>query len=307
MGWTAADISDLTGRTVIVTGATGGLGFEVSKMLASRGADVVLAARNARKGETAIDRIHSANPSARVRFELLDLASLNSVRAFSSRMLDKGNGIDILINNAGVMALPTLEVTVDGFERQMATNYLGHFLLTAELLPLLRQCPNSRVVNVSSLVAPRGKISVDDLQSSRSYSPRKTYATTKLAMLMFSREFNRRSTEFGWGVLGVAAHPGWARTDLVANGPGSSGRLGFAWKLAAKVAPFLAITAAEGSVPLLFAATSPTAVGGCYYGVTGLAELRGPLGKAKVPLQAKDRQVCASLWKASTDLTLAPW
>ena len=219
MGWTTADIPSQSGRLAVVTGATGGLGYETALALAAAGAEVVLAGRNDSKGANALARIRAAHPGATVRFERLDLASLASVAAFAETMLAAGRGIDLLVNNAGVMAPPERQLTVDGFELQFATNYLGHFALTARLLPLLRRVPGARVVNVSSLAANLDSIDLTDLQSQRSYVPFRTYGMTKLAMLMFALEFQRRSEAAGWGIDGMAAHPGYARTDIISNGP----------------------------------------------------------------------------------------
>jgi NAD(P)-dependent dehydrogenase (short-subunit alcohol dehydrogenase family) len=302
MGWTAIDIPSQSGRLAIVTGSTGGLGYETALALAAKGAEVVLASRNESKGAYALARLRAAHPGATARFERLDLASLSSVAAFAETMLAAGRGIDLLVNNAGVMAPPERQVTADGFEMQFATNYLGHFALTAQLLPLLRRGRAARVVNVSSLAAHRGAIDLVDLQSERKYAPFKVYAMTKLAMLVWALEFQRRSEASGWGVEGMAAHPGIARTDIMTNGPAAAGLPAALWRLAKPfMLPFDA-TAAEGALPILFAATSPDARGGQYYGPSRSFEIKGPPAAAKAPAQALDLSIAAGLWEASEQL-----
>ncbi|WP_043749536.1 SDR family NAD(P)-dependent oxidoreductase, partial [Imhoffiella purpurea] len=230
MDWTIDDIPSQKGRYAVVTGGTGGLGFETAFALAGAGAEVVLAGRDEAKATKALARIRAAHPGARARFERLDLTSLDSVAEFAGGLLDAGRGIDLLVNNAGVMALPERQVTADGFERQIATNYLGHFALTARLLPLLRCVAGARMVAVSSLAANLESIDLADLQSEHAYLPFRTYGMTKLAMLMLALEFQRRSEIAGWGVQGLAAHPGWAGTDLIRNGPASSGLRSWLWR-----------------------------------------------------------------------------
>ncbi len=271
-------------------------------MLAQHGAEVVLAGRNEANGREAIRKILPLSPGVGVRFELLDLADLASVSAFSNRLLAEDRPVDLLINNAGVMTPPTRRTTADGFELQFGTNYLGHFALTAQLLPLLQRGSAPRVVEVGS-GAHRlgGAIHFDDLQWERSYKPWAAYAQSKLAILMFALELQRRSDAAGWGLMSNAAHPGYARTELIANGPGVDA-------LATKinnllVRPFLSQSAADGALPLLFAATSPAAKGGGYYGPTGPFELIGAPGTAVIGAHAKDLAVASKLWDLSEDLT----
>lgn len=302
MGWTTVDIPSQSGRLAVVTGATGGLGYEAALALAAAGAEVVLASRNDSKGANALARLRAAHPGATARFERLDLTSLASVAAFAETLLAAGRGIDLLVNNAGVMAPPQRQVTADGFELQFATNYLGHFALTARLLPLLRRVPGARMVNVSSLAADLGAIDLTDLKSERTYAPFQVYAMTKLATLMFALEFQRRSEAAGWGVDGMAAHPGWARTDIIGNGPASSGLRATLWRITKAFLLPLSPSAGPAALPILFAATSADARGGGYYGPTGLLELRGPPGAAKLPAQALDASVAARLWETSERL-----
>jgi NAD(P)-dependent dehydrogenase (short-subunit alcohol dehydrogenase family) len=302
MGWSRVDIPSQSGRLAVVTGATGGLGYETALALAAAGAEVVLAGRNDAKGAHALARLRAAHPSATVRFERLDLASLASVAAFAETLLAVGRGIDLLVNNAGIMAPPERRETADGFELQFATNYLGHFALTARLLPLLRRVGSARTVNVSSLAADLEAIDLNDLQSQRSYVPFRTYGMTKLAMLMFAFELQRRSEAAGWGIEGLAAHPGFARTDIISNGPASRGLRGALWRIAKPFLLPLSPPAGPAALPTLLAATSPDARGGGYYGPTGIRELDGPPGPAKMPARALDTSAARDLWETSERL-----
>jgi NAD(P)-dependent dehydrogenase (short-subunit alcohol dehydrogenase family) len=299
MAWTVYDIPPQHGKLAIVTGANDGLGYDTSAALAAAGAEVIVAARNQERGEEAVRRIRSAHPQTNVRFERLDLASLASVRSFAERMNKDHPKLDLLINNAGVMALPKRDTTQDGFERQIGVNFLGHFLLTALLQPLLRKAPTPRTVQLSSLAHRRGRIAFDDLQSERKYSPWAAYSQTKLAMLMFGIELGRRTDAAGWNLLSTSAHPGWARTSLMANGPGTS----LSGRIASWVAPLFGQSSAQGALPTLYAATAPDVVQGGYYGPMGAGEIKGPPGPAKVAPQALDKDVAAGLWAAAEKLT----
>jgi NAD(P)-dependent dehydrogenase (short-subunit alcohol dehydrogenase family) len=214
-----------------------------------------------------------------------------------------GRGIELLVNNGAVMAPPRRQESADGFELQFATNYLGHFALTARLLPLLRRGAQARVVSLGSVAARRGTIAFDDLQALRSYVPWGAYAATKLAMLLFALELQRRSDAAGWGVTSIAAHPGFARTDIVTNGPGQDRRLRALWRLAEPLSHLFSHPAADGALPVLFAATSPDARGGGYYGPSRLLELKGPPGPARLPPQATDPQAAFHLWEVSEQLS----
>lgn len=300
MTWTTNDIPDLSGRLAIITGATGGLGLETALVLAGKGAEVVLAARNPAKGAEAERLIRSRHANAAVRFELLDLASLASVRAFAERHLATGRPIDILIDNAGVMALPTRQTTVDGFEMQFGTNYLSHFALVGRLLPLLIAA-KARVVQLSSVAHRSGHIRLDDLNYQTHYSPWPVYQQSKLAMLMFALELQRRSDANGWGLTSVAAHPGFARTDLIANG--HAGKPGLFARGARLLEAVLSHSAADGALPVLMAATLPDPTPGGYYGPTGFQEMKGPPGLAVIKRQAKDADVARGLWAESERLT----
>lgn len=296
--WTIKDIPSQLGRSAVVTG-TGGIGFEDALALARARCEIIIAGRSPEKGGQAIARIRAAFPDAKVRFEELDLASLKSVRDFGSRMRAQRTSLDILINNAAVMAPPVRKVTSDGFELQFGTNYLGHFALTAELLPLLRNGEQPRVVSISSVAARSGTIDFEDLQAERGYKPMPVYSQSKLACLMFAFELQTRSQSSGWKITSIAAHPGVSRTELIPNGAGSRSLAGFArsflW--------FLFQPPAQGALPTLFAATSPYAEPGGYYGPNRLSETRGAPALARIPPQAKDAVGAARLWEVSEKLT----
>jgi NAD(P)-dependent dehydrogenase (short-subunit alcohol dehydrogenase family) len=299
-GWTTHDIPAQAGRTAIVTG-TGGLGYETALALTRAGAGVIIAGRNSRKGAEAVAKIRAVVPRSDVRFGELDLADLASVAAFAQRIATEHTAIDLLVNNAGVMTPPTRQLTRDGFELQFGTNYLGHFALTARLLSLLRNGRGTRVVNVSSGAHHTGRIAFDDLQSERRYGPWSAYSQSKLAMLMFAFELQRRSDAQGWGLIANAAHPGYARTELIANGGGEAGLL---WQINRwLIRPRLSQSAADGALPTLFAATAPEAQGGAYCGPSGLFELIGPPLPARIAKRARDGDVAARLWQESERLT----
>ncbi|NBW06994.1 MAG: SDR family NAD(P)-dependent oxidoreductase [Caulobacteraceae bacterium] len=303
--WTTKDIPDQSGKLAVVTGATGGLGLETALDLAGAGAEVILVGRNPAKGRDALDLIRGRHRDAVLRFEQVDLADLGSVKAFADRMLAEGRPIDILINNAGVMALPKRQTTAEGFEMQFGTNYLSHFALTARLLPLLTAQPlgeRARVVQLASIAHKGGRIRLSDLNYERGYRPWPVYQQSKLAMLMFAIELDRRSRANGWGLTSVAAHPGFARTDLIANGPAADGGSLFEWGVSL-IAPILSHSAADGALPTLMAATAPGVTGGQYFGPQGWNDMKGPPGIADIRPQALDAEVAAKLWAASEQLT----
>jgi len=296
--WTAADIPSQQGRSAVVTGA-GGLGFENALALARAGGEVIVASRNPEKGAAAVANIRNSAPRANVRFERLDLASLESVADFGERLRSERNSLDLLINNAGVMTPPTRQETPDGFELQFATNYLGHFALTNQLLPLLRKGEQARVVTLSSIAARNGAINFNDLNAQKSYKPMQVYSQSKLACLMFSFELQRRSEAAGWGVASMAAHPGVSRTDLLHNAPGRWSAQGVIRSLLW----FMFQPVSQGALPTLFAATCPAAIPGAYYGPDKLSETRGAPAEAKTPPQALDVIASARLWEVSQKLT----
>jgi NAD(P)-dependent dehydrogenase (short-subunit alcohol dehydrogenase family) len=299
--WTTEDIPPQAGRRAVITGANSGIGFEAALALASKGAELILPARTQDKADNAIARILRQVPNARLHSEILDLSALDSVRAFADRVKKRfpGESLDLLINNAGVMALPTREVTGDGFERQFATNYLGPFALTLLLLPSIKPVAGSRVVTVSSSASNQGKIEFDNLQSERVYKPMfQAYAQSKLADLIFSQELQRRLKAVGSPILSTAAHPGYAVTNLQADHL----PLGFKM-LITTMKPFLSQDAAHGALPTLYAAVAQEAAAGGYYGPDGIAELKGYPTSVRVPKSALDESVAKRLWVESERLT----
>lgn len=302
-GWTRADIPPQTGRIAIVTG-TGGLGFETALALAAAGAEVVIAGRNPAKGADAVARVKARHSDAPIRFAALDLADLASIADFSDGFARRHERLDILVNNAGVMALPSRRTTADGFEMQLGTNYLGAFALTGHLLPLLRKSGSARTVQLSSLAHRRGFIDFDDLQGLRRYEPWKAYSQSKLAMLIFALELQRRSDRHGWGLTSLAAHPGWAATALIANGPAADGSLmATAARLVDRLLPLVGQSAAAGALPTLYAATASAVDGGGYYGPHGFHEIRGYPAHAKIVGQGNDPAIAARLWDVAEALT----
>lgn len=309
MSLTVRDLPDLSGKLFVVTGANSGTGFHTAEALALNGAEVVAAARNPAKAEAALAQIRRRKPKGALRFEPLDLASLASVKAFADRLLAEGRPVDGLVNNAGIMALSRREVSADGFELQLATNYLGHFALTARLLPLLTAA-RARTVQVSSIVHRRGRIRLDDLNYERDYAPWPVYAQSKLAMLMFALELDRRSRASGWGLTSVAAHPGYARTALIENGPLPKNpivRGGMKLVYRPFVEPLFSHSAETGAAPVALAAAGAEVEAGGYYGPTRLAEMKGPPGVAEIAHHAKDEAVAAQLWTESERLTGVTW
>ncbi|WP_242129111.1 SDR family oxidoreductase [Sphingobium sp. Sx8-8] len=300
--WTSDDIPTQQGRRAVVTG-TGGLGFETALALARAGAEVIVAGRNPASGAEAVDRIIAASPTAKIKFERLDLASLASVADFAARLADQRNSLDILVNNAGIMRPPTWQATTDGFELQLGTNYLGHHALTGRLLPLLMNGEEARVVTLSSIAARQGQIHFDDIHAKGRYDPMPVYCQSKLACLMFAFELERLSVASGWGVASIAAHPGISRTELLFNAPGRRSVIGMTRSLLW----FLFQPAAQGALPTLFAATAPEAKGGGYYGPHAWGETRGYPAPSLIPPQARDERVAARLWEISEDMTGHPF
>jgi NAD(P)-dependent dehydrogenase (short-subunit alcohol dehydrogenase family) len=298
------EVPDQRGKLAVVTGANSGIGLETARRLAGAGATVVLAVRNAQKGAAAADDIRAGLPHAAVSVEALDLSSLESVRAFAATMTDRAEAVDLLVNNAGIMAVPKRETTADGFELQLGTNYLGHFALTALLLPQLRRAEAPRVVTLSSSAARFGRIKLDDLQSEQHYGAWRAYGQSKLADLMFAFELQRRSVANGWKVMSNAAHPGSTHTNLQSTGPNlgtgkqGNGIIGIFMRF-----PGVSQDAAAGALPTLYAATSPDAVGSGYYGPNGFQELNGLPAPANVPRRALDATTAAELWRRGEELT----
>ncbi len=287
-----------------MTGAGSGLGFETAIALAQAGADVVVAGRNESQGRWAVGKIRPLAPTSLVRYERLDLASLAAVADFAKRIERLDRPVDLLVNNAGVMALKKRQETVDGFELQLATNYIGHYALTAHLMPLLQRGMDPRVVQVSSVAHRVGKIRFNDLQLKKGYTPMRAYSQSKLASLLFAFELQRRSDLYRWGVMSLAAHPGYARTSLFRNGPGERSVVNWLHK---SVGGIFSHSASSGALPILYAATSLKARPGAYYGPKGALELAGPAGLAQVGKQGRDLEAAYRLWEATELLTDAEW
>jgi NAD(P)-dependent dehydrogenase (short-subunit alcohol dehydrogenase family) len=297
--WTPRQIPSQQGRLAIVTGANSGIGYQAARYLARAGAAGILACRSAEKGEAARARIASENPRADVQMRILDVADLNSVRGFASEFLNENRPLDLLINNAGVMALPERRTTPQGFEMQFGTNHLGHFALTGLLLPALLRQPGSRVVTVASIAHKGGRLNFDDLNAERSYDPRKAYQQSKLANLVFGLELDRRLRARGAKTMSVIAHPGVAVTNIVSNGMGN----GLRGQIVSILFPFVGQSDDRGSWPLLYAATSPETHGGGYYGPDGIAEVRGTPVEVKPKPHALDTAAGKRLWGVSEELT----
>ena len=303
--WTTKNIPSQAGRRVLITGANSGIGWETALELARRGSEIILPARTEAKADDAIARIRAQVPNASLIPEILDLADLNSVHAFARRVAEMfpGQSLDLLINNAGVMAVPTRELTVDGYERQFATNYLGPFALTALLFWSIKPQPGSRIVTVASGVSNQGKIEFDNLQSERRYSPMwQAYAQSKLADLVFQQELQRRLTAIHSPILSTGAHPGYAVTNLQTTGPGEN--IPFITRIGMMILkPLASQDAAHGALPTLFAATAPEATPGGYYGPNGFQELKGYPVPAKITATARDVALAQRLWTESERLT----
>ncbi|NMD25246.1 MAG: SDR family NAD(P)-dependent oxidoreductase [Actinobacteria bacterium] len=301
--WTEALIPDQSGRVVLITGANSGIGLQPARALAEHGAHVVMACRSRPKAEAARDQILAAAPSAQGSLVDLDLTSLAAVQVATAEVIGRFDSLDVLINNAGVMATPH-EVTVDGYELQFATNHLGHAALTAHLLPLLLATDASRVVTVSSLAHRFGKIAFDDLQSQRGYRAWRAYGQSKLANLLFTFELQRRLAAAGAGTVAVAAHPGVSDTNLAGSTGGLTGTLMSATKPLAKL---FSQSSQMGALPTLRAAVDPAVRGGEYVGPDGFMEQRGHPQVVQASAAANDTAVAARLWDVTVELTGVPF
>jgi NAD(P)-dependent dehydrogenase (short-subunit alcohol dehydrogenase family) len=304
--WTTADIPDQTGRIVLVTGANAGIGYHTALQLAAKGATVLLASRDPERGRAAHERILAAAPMARVEVVTLDLADLDSVGRLADQVLARDGGLDVLVNNAGVMGVPDRRMTAQGFELQFGTNHLGHFALTGRLLAALLARPASRVVTVSSVMHRLGRLDLGDLNSERGYRRWSVYNASKLANALFSLELDRRLRAAGAATASVGAHPGYCHTGLQTTGPrlGGAGPVGAV--SAGVVEWFTRLTAqpaAQGALAVLRAATDPEVAGGDYLGPDGLGGGRGWPVKARYSRTAHDEQLAGRLWAVSEQLT----
>ncbi|GGF39035.1 SDR family oxidoreductase [Subtercola lobariae] len=309
------ELPDLTGRRALVTGGNSGLGFETARRLLAAGADVIITSRSAEKGAEAMEKLASGAETTTasttgggrtrgsVRVAALDLANLGSVRRLADEIVGDGHPLDLLFNNAGVMAVPRRTLTDDGFELQFGTNHLGHFALTGRLMPALQRADAPRVVTMSSIMHWMGRIDFEDLHHESRYNAWGAYGQSKLANLMFTKEFARRNASLGWGVLSLAAHPGFSRTNLQSSGP----NLGRAKPSRAMTAmnrmPGMTQSAAEGALPELFAATNDEVLGGDYFGPSGFLELTGEPNFAHFTRRAESEKQGALLWLRSEELT----
>jgi len=295
--WTGDQIADQTGRVAVVTGANSGVGYETAKALAARGAAVVVASRSERRGTLAVGELRRSLPGVKIELMRLDLASLDSVRAFADRFTARYDRLDILINNAGIMNPPTRQETDDGFELQFGTNHLGHFALTLLLLRRLTDTDRSRIVNVASYVQNYGTLDLDDPQwTARHYRGMGAYAASKIANMLFTLELQRRLEASAVTTAAVAAHPGWTGTNLQRTS-----------RFIMMVNPLFAMKPWQGALPILYAAVSGDVEPGGYYGPDGLATLWGypvPNGPAKA---SRDAGAARRLWDLSEHLTDVRW
>jgi NAD(P)-dependent dehydrogenase (short-subunit alcohol dehydrogenase family) len=299
--WTQNDIPDQQGKQVIVTGGNSGIGYEAALALAGRNAHVILAVRSLEKGEEAARQIRQHFLQAQVNVMELNLADLKNIGAFAKAFLASHDRLDILINNAGVMALPARK-TVDGFEMQFGTNHLGHFALTCLLLPALKKTPGARIVTVSSGVHVSGDIHFEDLQWERKYDQWGAYAQSKLANLLFAYELQRRFSAAGIGIISVGCHPGYAATNLQAVGPQMEGSVFKSWMMKAANTLF-AQGQDMGALPTLFAATAPQVNGCDYIGPSGIGGARGYPDKVMSNDKSYDETLAKRLWTVSEELT----
>lgn len=299
-------VPDQTGRRVVITGANSGTGKEAAKRLGAAGAHVIMAVRTPDKGQQAKAEIIASHPQASLETRRVDLADLASVRDFADGLATDGVPIDLLLNNAGVMMPPTRMTTTDGFELQLGSNFLGPFALTMRLLPLMlaagATARGTRIVTMASGMANFGRIRFEDPQWTGRYSPTRAYAQSKLADLLFARHLATVATQRGWYLASIAAHPGYTRTNLQTAGA-SLGR-DKPRRAPGTGLPLLPSQAVEqGTEPMLYAATSPDAINGGYYGPSGFMELVGPTRAARLNRRMRDDATSARLWALAEELT----
>ncbi len=299
--WTIKDIPEQTGRVVVVTGANSGLGFFTSRALALKGATVIMACRDLQKGEEARSRILSDNPEVEPEVWMLDLADLASVKTFCDKFVSINNQLDLLFNNAGLMAIPYLK-TRDGFESQFGVNHLGHFALTAQLWPLIKRVGGSRIVNVSSIAHQMGRIRFEDIHWEKRYSKWGAYGMSKLSNLLFTKELTRRLTGSGDRVIAAASHPGYANTELQAKGAKMRGSKLGAWSFRL-VNRLVAQSAEMGALPSLFAATAEGIKSGDYIGPGGFMSMKGWPAIDLPNSKRVTEEAAKKLWDLSESLT----
>ena len=288
------------GKLAIVTGSNSGTGKEAARRLAGAGANVIMAVRNLDKGEAARSELLAQNAEAQLEVRRLDLADLSSVRAFADQLIADNNPIDILLNNGGVMAPPKRAESTDGFELQFATNFLGHYVLTLRLLPLILTAAGPSVTTMSSVAAQFGRIRFKDLQSEHHYIPYRAYAQSKLADLLFAQQLARIANERNWDLMSNAAHPGLTRTNLL-NARLNVGKDTQKTSIQTRLAPSQSVE--QGVEPMLYAATSPDAISGAYYGPRGLFALAGATTLVKAPRSARKPQTAERLWVVAEELS----
>lgn len=300
MKWTSANMPSQAGRTALVTGATSGIGLQAALELARHGARVLLGARDAGRGEKAAATIRAEVPGAEVEVVALDMASLASIRAFAEAYVASGAPLDLLINNAGVMALKERKLTADGLEMQMGTNHFGHFALTGLLIPALLRTQSPRVVTVASLAHRGGKMELDNLQSERSYAPWDAYNNSKLANILFANELDRRAHAAHSRLVSIPVHPGVSKTNIFQNGLAGKDLKSVVMSIFG--GPLMQDDK-MGALPTLYAATAPEAKGGEYIGPDGFMAFKGyPTVETPKP-QALDTVSAEKLWTASEKLT----
>ena len=299
--WTQQDIPDLTGKVVVVTGANSGLGLESTKTFAAKGATVVMACRNMNKAEMAKAEVLSETPNAKLDLMQLDNASLDSVRAFADAFKEKYNRLDILLNNAGVMAIPRTE-TADGFEMQLGVNHLGHFALTGLLLDVITSTPGARIHNTSSSAAFGGQINFDDLMGEASYSRWGAYGQSKLANAVFATELNRRLQENGYDTIANSSHPGLVMGNLQANSLSQSGTPFMERAMYRIMGALMGQDVSMGVLPQLYASTAPEAKGGVFYGPKTM-RVRGYPAEQKCNDTLDDAPTLRRFWEESEKLT----
>lgn len=296
--WTLHSAPRQDGRVAVVTGANSGIGYQAARMLAELGAETVLACRSAERGQAALERLRGAVPQAQVSLAALDLADLGSVRAFAETAPDR---IDLLVNNAGVMALP-FRTTADGFEMQFGTNHLGHFALTCLLLPRLLAAPEPRVTTVSSELHRGARRVTTAVPDARRYRRWPAYFNSKLANLLFTAELQRRADEAGAGLLSMAAHPGMAATELASTGPAMEGRTRTA-SLLRQATSLTGQSDVGGALPTVRATVDPALRGGAYIGPGGLFGMSGAPRPCSRSAAARDTSAARRLWTESARLT----